>query len=135
MTMFRYLSPEWHDAAEPIRRRFAAAHELPEVPLVANITVTGVPFGDGTRELHSLPGVPNVFEPGHVENADVAVTIDYRLARLILLDEGTTVLQLGLDSGQIVVDGDADQLSRYWRTHIGDATYLEMLEALRAITK
>lgn len=135
MTMFRYLSPEWHEAAEPIRQQFAAAHQAAELSLVANVTVTSVPFGDDTLQLHSLPGVPNVFDPGHVEDADVALTVDYSLARLILLDQGTNVLQLGLNSGQITVDGDVDQLIRFWRKHIGDDSYVEMLEALRAITK
>ncbi|MFK8025565.1 MAG: hypothetical protein AB8G26_16520 [Ilumatobacter sp.] len=135
MTMFRYLSSEWHDAAAPIRERFATAHQTPEVPIVANVKVTGVPFEAGTADLHSLPGIPNVFEPGHVNDADVTVTVDYALARLIVLDEGTNLLQLGLDSGQIAVEGDVDKLRSYWRTHIGDASYVEMMEALRAITK
>lgn len=135
MTMFRYLSPEWHEAAEPIRRRFAETHPSPEVPLVANVTVTGVPFGDGTAEMHSAPGVPNVLDPGHVEHAEVHITIGYRLARLVLLDESTDLLQLAFRGGEIAVDGNSDRLAQYWRSHIGDAAYLEMLEALRAITK
>jgi hypothetical protein len=135
MTMYRFLSPEWREAAESIRIRFIAAHESPEVPIVANVTVTRVPFGDGTAEMHSLPGVPNVFDPGHVGDADVTMTLDYTLARLAMLDHGTNVLELGLQSGQIAVDGDAEKLKQYWRTHIGDTSYLEMLEALRGITK
>ena len=135
MTMFRYLSPEWREAAAEIRRRFVEAHGAQLPSFVANITVTGVPFGDGVAELHSLPGVPNVFDEGHVDDADAELTIDYSLARLILFDDGTNLLQLGIGSGQIEVTGDVDALRSYWHSHIGDASYLEMLEALRAITK
>ena len=132
--MYAYLSTEWRDAAQPIRDRFAATSTA-VVPLVANVTVTGLPFGATTAEMHSPPGVPNVFDPGHVLEADVALTLDYQLARLILLDTTTNILQLGFGSGQITVDGDADRLRSYWRDHIGDQVYVTMMDELRAITK
>jgi hypothetical protein len=132
--MYAYLSPEWRDAAQPIRDRFAA-RSTGTVPLVGNVTVTGMPFGASTAEMHSPLGVPNVFDPGHVAEADVALTMDYHLARLILLDMSTNLLQLGFDSGQIAVTGDVDRLRSYWREHIGDEVYLTMMDELRAITK
>ena len=132
--MYTYLSHEWLDAAQPIRDRFAATSTT-EVPLVANVTVTGMAFGPSIAEMHSLPGVPNVLDPGHVVEADVALTLDYQLARLILLDTTTNILQLGFGSGQITVDGDADRLRSYWRDHIGDQVYVTMMDELRAITK
>lgn len=45
------------------------------------------------------------------------------------------ILQLGLGSGQIAVDGDADLLRSYWQDHIGDQAYRTLMEELRAITK
>jgi len=135
MTMFPYLSTEWQQAAERIRDRYSDRVGTPEVPLVVNVTVTGVPFGSDSIELHSLPGIPNVYEPGHVDDAPVSIGIGYQLARLVLLDPGTTVLQLAFDSGQITVEGDADRVSEYWRTHIGNDAYVELMDQLRAITK
>lgn len=132
--MYTYLSQEWLDAAQPIRDRFSTTTTV-TVPLVANVTVTGLPFGPGTAEMHSLPGVPNVLDPGHVADADVALTLDYQLARLILLDTSTNILELGIGSGQITVNGDTDRLRSYWRDHIGDQAYLTMMDELRAITK
>jgi len=132
--MYKYLSPEWHDAAQPIRDRFTAATTA-TVPLVANATITGMPFGSNTIEMHSLPGVPNVLDPGHVTDATVSLTLDYQLARLVLFDTSTNLLQLGLDSGQIVVTGDVELLRSYWRDHIGDEAYLTMMDELRSITK
>ena len=132
--MYAYLSQEWLDAAQPIRDRFASTSTT-EVPLVANVTVTGMPFGPSAAEMHSAPGVPNVFDPGHVAEAAVELALDYQLARMILLDTSTNILQLGLGSGQIVVNGDADRLRSYWQDHIGDQAYLTMMADLRAITK
>ena len=134
MTLHLYLSMEWRDAAAEIRRRFIARETI-DVPLVANVTVEGAPFDPSTLELHTLPGIPQVMEPGHVDDADVEITLQYDLARLILLDTGTNVLQLGLDSGQIVVDGDVEKLRRHWRTNIGDEAYVALLDELRAITR
>ena len=133
--MHQYLSPEWRAAAEPIRDRYLADHDAPDEAIVANVTVTGVPFGDGDLELHSLPGVPNVFDHGHVDGADVALTIDYGLARMVVLDPSTNVLELGINAGQITVEGDTSALTRYWRTHIGDDGYVRMMDELRSITR
>jgi hypothetical protein len=134
MTLYSYLTPEWHEAAASIRDRFRAA-DTEMKDLVANITVTNVPFGDGVLELHSLPGVSNVFDPGHVDDAVVALSFGYDLARLILFDTSTMLLEMGFGSGQITATGATDELTSYWRTHIGDGAYFSMLEELRAITK
>ena len=134
MTHHQYLTPEWHEAAAPIRDRFSAA-ETDLKPLVANMTVTNVPFGDGRLELHSLPGLPNVFDPGHVDDAIVSLSLSYGLARLILFDTTTMLIEMGFRSGEITATGATDELTAYWRTHIGDDVYLTMLEDLRAITK
>ncbi len=134
MTHHQYLTPEWHEAAAPIRDRFGAA-ETDLKPLVANMTVTNVPFGDGRLELHSLPGIPNVFDPGHVDDAIVSLSLSYALARLILFDTTTMLIEMGFRSGEITATGATDELTAYWRTHIGDDVYLTMLEDLRAITK
>lgn len=133
MTFHQYLTPEWHDAAAPIRLRFGAAQENSK-PLVANVTVTNVPFGDGSLQMHSLPGIPNVFDPGHVDDATVSLSLNYGLARLILFDTTTMLVEMGFRSGEISATGATDELSAYWRTHIGDDAYLEMLKDLRAIT-
>lgn len=99
------------------------------------MTVTNVPFGDGRLELHSLPGIPNVFDPGHVDDAIVSLSLSYGLARLILFDTTTMLIEMGFRSGEITATGATDELTAYWRTHIGDDVYLTMLEDLRAITK
>lgn len=134
MTLHLYLSNDWLDAAQEIRERFVAREAI-DVPLVANVTVDGVPFEPSTLEMHSLPGIPQVLEPGHVDDADVAITLHYDLARLILLDTGVNVLQLGIDSGRIAVDGDVEQLRRHWKSNIGDEAYVAFLDELRAITR
>lgn len=134
MTAHLYLSPEWQQAAEPIRDRFTAA-ETDLKPLVANMTLTNVPFGDGDLELHSRPGVPNVLDPGHVDEAVVSLSLSYSLARLILFDTGTMLIEMGFQSGEIKATGAIDELAAYWRTHIGDTAYLTLLEDLRTITK
>ena len=134
MTLHHYLTPEWHEAAAPIRDRFRA-DDTEVNQLVANVTVTNVPFGDGSLELHSLPGVSNVFDPGHVDDAVVSVSLSYNLARLVLFDTSTMLLEMGFRSGEITATGATDELTSYWRTHIGDGAYFSMLEELRAITK
>lgn len=134
MTFHQYLTPEWNAAALPIRERFRSP-ETEQGHLVANVTVTGVPFGAGDLELHSLPGVSNVLDPGHVDEAVVEVSLGYALARLVLFDTTSMLLEMGFQSGEITATGETEKLTAYWRTHIGDGDYLTMLEELRAITK
>jgi len=135
MTMYPYLSAEWQQAARTIRDRYSERIGTPEIPLVANVTVTGIPNDSASAELHTLPGIPGVFELGHVDNARASMTLGYQLARLVLLDPGTNILELGFNSGQITLEGDTDRVTEFWRTHIGDDAYVELMAELRAITK
>lgn len=51
----------------------------------ANVTITDVPFGRGEihAHLHTDPGTIGV-EPGHLDSADLTITLDYDTATAIL---------------------------------------------------
>jgi len=134
VTLHTYLSPEWHEAAAPIRSRFLAS-DSPTPAIRVNVTVTHVPFGDGDLQLHGVDGVPNIFDPGHIDDAAMEITLDWAMARMAVLDPTTRMLRLGLDSGEIRVIGDTAALSSHWKAHIGDQAYLTLMEDIRAITK
>jgi len=134
VTLHTYLSPEWQEAAAPIRAKFLASDSsMPAIRV--NVTVTHVPFGDSDLHLHGVDGVPNIFEPGHIDDAAVEITLDWAMARIAVLDPTTRMLRLGLDSGEIIASGDTDALSTHWKAHIGNQAYLTLMADIRAITK
>jgi putative sterol carrier protein len=108
---YPFLSDEW--VAEARRIRAEHAGEGIPVPTVVrmNQIITEVPFGEGSMKanLDTTSG-ELVMELGHLESADVTVTLDYETAKAIFV-EGTA--QAGMQAfmaGKIRVDGDLAKL-------------------------
>lgn len=133
MTAHQFLSDEWIEAARAIKAAHPASG-LDDDAMTVNATITDVPFGNGTIELHSAHGPVIGWEPGLDENPSFALTADYALARELILDRTLDVLAQAVASGGLQVDGDAAELRRWWATRIAnpDATALD--DELRAIT-
>ena len=102
-----------------------------------NQVVTDVPFGEGTIHAHldSSSGEMRL-DHGHLENADVTVTVDYATARTLFVDQNVSgALQAFLD-GKIRVQGDMSKLlaMQSVATGEGGAVAIEIANKIKAIT-
>ena len=115
MPSYPFLSDEWIAEARKIRAEMADVAG-PEAGAGAaavrmNQVITDVPFGSGRLDAHLDTSSGTLeMETGHLENADVTVTLDYETAKAIFVD-GT--LEAGMKAfmeGKVRVQGDMQKL-------------------------
>ncbi len=111
MPKYPFLSPEWMEEAKKIREEYrgkggAAAHSIK-----MNQVITDVPFGEGTIDAHmdSSSGEMEM-DLGHIEGAEVKVTVPYTVAKAIFVDGNPQAGMQAFMAGQIKVEGDMTKL-------------------------
>jgi SCP-2 sterol transfer family len=111
MRTYPFLSPEWTAEAGKIREEFAGEATPPAQSLRMNLVVTDVPFGEGTLQanLDTSSGQPALSE-GHVEGADVKITVDYVTAKAVLVEGNPQAAMQAFMAGKIKVEGDMGKL-------------------------
>lgn len=117
-----FLSPEWLEAAKSIREEFKdRAGALPTIRM--NQVITDVPFGDGTVHAHmdSSSG-EMVVDLGHIDDAEVKISLPYKVARAIFVDGDSQAAMQAFMSGHIKVDGDMTKLMTLQQTLGGQGT-------------
>ncbi len=83
--------------------------ELPAV--VANLTVTEVPFGDGTVRAHAdTTGGAVAIELGHRPEADLHLTLDHQTARALVVDQQPQDALRAFLLGKIKLEGDLSKI-------------------------
>lgn len=134
MAKHAFLSPEWIVAARTVQEEHAQGADAPSTSVRMNLVVEDVPFGTPRLDAHldTSGGMIDV-DLGHLDSADVKVTLDYMTAKAILVDgDGQAALQAFM-SGRIRVEGDMGKLLAFQGAPItGDA--LAAAERIRAIT-
>lgn len=133
MSYLQLLSDEWRDEVRSIVAELAGAG-VDEVGFIVNATITDVPFGTGTLELHSLTGPMVGWEDGHIDTASVTIRADYQSARALVLAEDWDVLEQELAAGVIRIEGDSESFREWWSSRVGNAVVLELERRVRAIT-
>ncbi len=134
---YPFLSDDWMAAAHKIREQYATRLEgggdpAPEVRM--NQVITDVPFGEETVKLHveSTAGRMSL-APGHLDDAEVSVTLDYDTARAIFLDPATAVQHFM--AGKIKVEGDMTKLMTLMQSPTADPDAAEAQRRLAEITQ
>jgi putative sterol carrier protein len=108
---YAFLSDEWLDAAKKIREEYAGKGSPPAHVVRMNQIITDVPFGDGTIEAHmDTSGGELEMDTGHLDNADLTVTLDYATARAILVEGNPQAGMQAFMAGKIKVQGDMTKL-------------------------
>lgn len=135
MTTYAFLSPEWIEAARDLRARYQSEAEPPASAIRMNLTIAGVPHGAGLIEAHvdTTAGLVEI-DLGHLEAAEVKVSLDYDTARAVLVDNNAEAAMGAFMAGRVRVEGDMTKLLAYQSTPPTD-TQLEVAAALRAITE
>lgn len=129
-----FLSDQWIAEAHAIRAEYRDTTQSITTSVRMNLVVTEMPFGDGDLVAH-LDTTSGHFEldKGHVESADLDVTVDYPTARAILVDGNPQAAMQAFMAGKIRVQGDMTKLMTL-QTMPPDDTARELAERLRAIT-
>ncbi len=111
MAKYPFLSDEWMDAAKAIREEYKGKGAPAAHVVKMNQIITDVPFGEGTIEAHmdSSSGEMEM-DTGHIEGADVTVTLDYATAKAIFVDGNPQAGMQAFMSGKIKVAGDMTKL-------------------------
>ncbi len=134
MPKFPFLSNEWIDEARKIREEFRGKGTSAHV-VKMNQVITDVPFGPGTLEAHmdSSSGEMEL-ELGHIEGADVKITVPYAVAKAIFVDGNPQAGMQAFMAGQIKVEGDMTKLMAMQAT-VADPTAAQVQQRIKDITE
>jgi len=130
---YDFLSDEWVAEARKIRAEFK--HLMPPVtnPVRINLVVTEVP-NSGSIDAHVDTSSGDLdIERGHLEGAELTVTLDYETAKALLVEGNPQAAMSAFMAGKIRIDGDMSKLMAMQGTAaLGDTT--ELASRIREIT-
>ncbi len=129
-----FLSDEWMTAAREIREKYGSG-EAAGPAIKVNLTITGVPFGEGTVESHidTSTGAAEM-ELGKLDDADVSLTTDYDTAKTIFVLQDQAAGMQAFMTGKVVVQGDMMKLMSLNATLAAAPNAAEVSEEIKAIT-
>ncbi|MHB1553352.1 MAG: SCP2 sterol-binding domain-containing protein [Acidimicrobiales bacterium] len=132
---YPFLSDAWIEEAHAIRAQFQERSPTIDHRVRMNLVVTEIPFGDGDLEAHmdTTHGELDI-DKGHVDDADLTVTLDYGTAKALLIDRNPQAGMQAFMAGKIRVEGDMSKLMAF-QTAPPDQHTDEMAERLRSITE
>ena len=111
MSKYAFLSDEWMTEAKKIREEYRGKTPAPAHAVRMNQVITDVPFGPGTLEAHMDTSSGELeMDTGHIENADVKVTLDYETAKAIFVEGNPQAGMQAFMAGKIKVEGDMTKL-------------------------
>lgn len=135
MPAYQFLSPEWTEEARKVRAEFADRAPAAPVTMRMNLVVNDVPFGDGPLDAYlDTTSGEVVLDTGHLDPADLKVTIDYVTAKAILVEGNAQAGMQAFMAGRIKVEGDMSKLLALQGAPT-DAVHLELAERMREITQ
>ncbi|NNN20632.1 MAG: SCP-2 sterol transfer family protein [Acidimicrobiales bacterium] len=135
MAKYPFLSSEWIDAAKALRDEAGSEASVMPGSVKMNLVITEVPFGEGNIDAHmDTSGGQMEMDLGHMEDAELKVTLDYPTAKAILIEGNPQAGMQAFMAGKIKVEGDMAKLMAM-QTATPDAAGLEMAGKLRDITE
>jgi hypothetical protein len=131
---YPFLSDEWMEAAKAIREEYAGQSAAPAHSVKMNQIITEVPFGEGTIEAHLDTSSGEMdMDTGHIDGADLTVTLDYATAKAILVDGNPQAGMQAFMAGKIKVQGDMTKMMAM-QSGTPDPNQAEIAEKIKAIT-
>ncbi|HEX9546519.1 MAG TPA: SCP2 sterol-binding domain-containing protein [Acidimicrobiales bacterium] len=114
MPKYPFLSDEWVSEAKKIREEYRGKAPTAAHVIKMNQVITEVPFGGGTIDFHMDTSSGELeLDTGHVEGADLKVTLDYGTAKAILVDGNPQAGMQAFMAGKIKVEGDMTKLMAF----------------------
>jgi hypothetical protein len=124
------------DAAKAIREEFRGKTAPLAHVVKMNQIITDVPFGDGTVNAHMDTSSGEMdMDTGHIEGADVTVTLDYATAKAIFVEGNPQAGMQAFMSGKIKVAGDMTKLMAMQQSGAADPAADEMAKKIADITE
>ncbi len=136
MAKHTFLSDEWMEEARKIREEYRGRTQPTVQAVKMNQVITDVPFGPGTIEAHMDTTSGEVeMDRGHVEGADVTITLDYETARAVLVDANPQAGMQAWMAGKIKVDGDITKVMALAAGATPDPVSFEIQQRIKDITE
>ncbi len=111
MDRYPFLSDEWLAAARQIREDVGELDEDIPDNIRMNQVITEVPFGSGTVNAHVDTTSGSLeMDIGHLERADVTVTLDYDTAKSVFVDGTVAAAMTAFMAGKVRVQGEMAKL-------------------------
>ena len=106
---YPFLSEQWMAEARKIREELRGQVPAGEQSVKLNQVITEVPFGEGTVNAHLDTSSGELeLETGHLDDAEVTITLDYDTAKAVFVDPQSAVQHFM--AGKIKVQGDMTKL-------------------------
>jgi putative sterol carrier protein len=103
---YQFLTEEWIEAARKLRAEAEAPATKPQ-PVKMNLTITDVPFGEGSVDAHMDTTSGELeLDTGHLDGADVTATLDYETAKAMMVDSNPQAAMQAFMAGKIKLQGD-----------------------------
>ena len=135
MAKYPFLSDEWTAEAEKIREEYRGKGTPPAHTVKMNQIITDVPFGEGTIEAHMDTSSGELeMATGHIDGADVTVTLDYETAKAIFVEGNPQAGMQAFMAGKTKVQGDMTKLMAM-QAGPPDATAQEVAGKIKEITE
>jgi len=133
---YPFLTDEWMAEAQRLREEYQDKGRPVAHTVRMNQVVTDVPFGPGTVESHLDSSSGRVeMALGHMEAADVTVTLDYATARAIFVEGNLQAAMQAYMGGKIKVEGDITTLMGAMQAATPDSEAVELAGRIREITE
>lgn len=134
MTTYLFLSDEWLVEARSIRAEYTGKGGSIDQAIRMNLVVVEVPFGGGSVLAHAdTSGGELVLDTGHLDPADLTVTVGYDIAREILVEGNPQAGLQAFMQGKVKVEGDIAKLMAL-QTMSPDPTAAEIASRIQAMT-
>ena len=137
MASYPFLSDEWLDEARKIREEYAGKTPPITHSVKMNLVVTSVPFSDDDINAHMDTSSGELeLDTGHLDAADLKVTVDYDTAKAILIEGNPQAGMQAFMAGKVRVEGDMAKLMMLQSQPAAqDPNAAEMAAKLRDITE
>ncbi len=134
MATYQFLSDDWLDEARSIRREYDGKGDIAH-PIRMNLVIGEVPFGEGTINAHvDTSSGELVLDTGHLEPVDLTVSLDYDVAKAILVEGNPQAGMQAFMSGKVKVEGDIAKLLAL-QSMPPDPTAAELAARIQAMTE
>jgi hypothetical protein len=135
MATHPFLSEPWLVEARAIRAEYDGKSAPIGHSVRMNLVVTEVPFESETLAAHlDTSSGELLLDVGHIDPVDLTVTLDYDIAKAILIEGNPQVGMQAFMAGKIKVEGDMAKLLAL-QGGVSDPSTAEVAARIKAITE
>jgi putative sterol carrier protein len=129
-----FLSEEWTAEVKRLHDEVVTESGPPPQSVRMNLVLTDSPFEDGNIDAHlDTSSGELILDTGHLESADLTVTLDYETAKAILVEGNVQAAMQSFMAGRIKIDGDMTLLFAMQNAPV-DPVHQELAARVREIT-